>query len=69
MAVFTQQQVSSEPTLYEVLYPSTGEVLAFLTLSPDTSASSLAQALESNGFCLVPLDPDLPASLLALHAS
>jgi len=70
MITLTQQpRISSEPSHYKVLYPDTGEVLAYVSLPADKFASPLAQALENNGFRLVPLYPDLSPSLVALHVS
>ncbi len=53
---------SAQRVHYEVLCPDTGEVLAYVTLTPEDSRSPLAEALLRNGLRLVPLYPSLAQS-------
>lgn len=70
MTVLTQtrEHILSQPTHYEVLHPATGELLAYVALTPDKFASPLGRALEENGFRLVSLDLDASGHILAFNA-
>jgi len=65
MTALTEQRIRAQCVHYEVLCPETGEVLAYVTLTPDDSLSPLAEALLRNGLRLVPLYPTLAPSQAA----